>query len=165
MVRHSNNSSNNVSNRPHASNVSLLTVNSVRHQCIGLSAAHILVKSWCSGTWRWGTPVQCGYCNRYNSKGKLFTHYSLTTFYLASEITAFNLLALQCNRKLSLANIRFSEIGNSEHACKKPDGVRLIRLLRRAYAAPQSKNPVRSFYFELRFERYRQMVAAMASLE
>jgi hypothetical protein len=71
VVRHGNNTGKNVRNRPHVCNISLLTVNSVSHQCIGLSAAHILVNFGAVAHGALGAPAQCDYCNRYNSKGAI----------------------------------------------------------------------------------------------
>ena len=64
----------NVRNRPHICNISLLTVSSVSDQCIGLSAAYILVNLGAAAHGALGTPAQCHYCD-ITAKGKLFTYY------------------------------------------------------------------------------------------
>ena len=70
MIRHGNNTGKNVGNRTHVCNISLLTVNSLSHKCIGLSAAHILVNMGAVAHGALEAPAQYDYCNRYNGKGE-----------------------------------------------------------------------------------------------
>jgi hypothetical protein len=74
VVRHGNNAEKNVRNRPYVCNISLLTVNSVSHQCISLSAPRILVNLGAAAHGALGLQLNAITVIDVTAKGKLFIH-------------------------------------------------------------------------------------------